>query len=798
MTPSDPGHVSDTVNGEPSPASARGITAAFVVFLVALAGLPLAIFLTLLGHSEQEALREASELSRAISAIRSYYAKNVTSRILSHPGPVTVTERYREVPGGVPIPATLSIELGEVIGQDARSDASTFAFVSDAPFRNRSRPELDPFQQQALRAFREDSALEEFFRVDRRLGLPDRLRFAIPVRMEAACVACHNHHPDSPVRTWKVGDVRGLQDVSVHVALGAQVGESVVLGLYLVFFVGSALAAMRDYRRGNLSLRSLNASLAASRSALAEAAEESRATSGMQRAVLDTATSGIALIGEDRRLLVANRRLHEIFGWPGGELVGRTTRDWYADEAGWRIGGEPYATLWQGGAHSREQQLVRRDGSTFWARLTDRAVDASDPSKGTVWVIDDITAARESALQLEQARDRAEASAQAKSRFLANMSHEIRTPLNAILGMSYLGLKSDPSPRQQACLEKIQSSGQHLLAVINDILDFSSIDSGRIRLERVPFDLTALLVKLLEPAARQARERGLELEVRVAEGTPRHVAGDAMRIEQVIANLLSNASKFTHAGRIGFEVSAVRSETAGRWRLQIGVSDTGIGIAPEDIGRLFDGFEQADGSSTRRYGGTGLGLAISRHLARMMGGDIEVESTPGSGSTFRFSFDVEPAGDSPPGEEPVCVSASDVTVKLFDRIGPSGDDGAPSREADPNPGASDASVDAGDVPSAASSVTGSGPAHARVEDAVSWDSAHALARRLLGMLDDGDMDVIEEIRAQRTLLRAWLGTNAAPLERAVEAFDFESAHTILDAALEAGGRGPADPPVASG
>lgn len=796
LTPSDRGLGADTPNGRQPRASARGITPAFVIFLVALAGLPFVIFLTLLGHSEHEALRGASELSRAISVIRSYYAENVTGRILAHPGPVTVTERYREIPGGVPIPATLSIEIGDVIGEGADGEGSTFAFVSDAPFLNRSRPKLDPFQQQALSAFRADPALQEFSSIDRRLGLSERLRFAIPVRMEAACVACHNSHPDSPVRTWKVGDVRGLQDVSVSVALGAQIGESVLLGLYLVLFVGAALVAMRDYRRGNLSLQSLNASLAASRSALAEAVEESRATSGMQRAVLDTATSGIALIGEDRRLLVANRRVHEIFGWPDAEMVGRTTRVWYADEAGWRIGGEPYATLWQGGSHSREQQLVRRDGTPFWARLTARAVDAHDRSRGTVWVIDDITAARESALQLEQARDRAEASAQAKSRFLAKMSHEIRTPLNAILGMSYLGLKSDPSPRQQACLEKIQSSGQHLLAVINDILDFSSIDSGRMRLEHVPFDLTALLAKLLGPVALQAREKGLELVIRVGEGTPRHVTGDAMRVEQVIANLTGNAWKFTHSGRIGIEVSAIRSRTAGGRRLQVEVSDTGIGIPPEDIERLFDGFEQADGSSTRRYGGTGLGLAISRHLARMMGGDIEVNSAPGSGSRFRFSFDVETAGKAATNEDAQTVSESDIRSRLSDLIDPPAPGPASAPDPGENPpgaGPAHPSEEADALP-ATSGGADSAILPAKVPDPVTRDAVHALGRRLLTLLDDGDMDVIEEIRTNRALLRTWLGARAAPLERAVEAFDFESAHTMLDSALEAGGQDRAGAP----
>ncbi|MEN9315262.1 MAG: hypothetical protein RIS35_1655, partial [Pseudomonadota bacterium] len=558
--------------------------------------------------------------------------------------------------------------------------------------------------------------------------------------------------------------------------------ESLALGAYLIFFVGSALVAMREYRRGNQSLRELNASLAASRVAIEQAASQSRATSEMQRAVLDTASSGIVLIGPDRRLVTANRRSHEIFGWPDGEMVGRTTRFWYADEAGWQLGAEPYPTLWRGESHSREQQLVRRDGSRFWARLTARAVDAGDSSKGSVWVIDDITEARESALQLQQARDRAEASARAKSRFLANMSHEIRTPLNAILGMAYLGLKADPPPRQREFLKKIESAGQQLLAVINDILDYSSLDTGRIQLERVPFDFAMLLAKLLQAADGQARDKGLELVLGIADGTPRRCVGDALRIEQVLGNLIGNALKFTHAGSIGVHVSAEPFANPDDWMIRVEVSDSGIGIEAQDVARLFDGFEQLDGSSTRRYGGTGLGLAISRHLARMMDGDILVDSVPGKGSRFGFSFRVSVGEEG--AAEPETVSRSLVEALIAER-----DPGSRDAVAGPE------TVSAGSQEALAESVpiitTEAGAASVAETSSTAADSggspesAPALARRLLALLDEGDMEVIDVVRAQRTLLRAWLGAGSLPLERAVETFDFETAHAVLDAALEA-------------
>ncbi len=247
---------------------------------------------------------------------------------------------------------------------------------------------------------------------------------------------------------------------------------------------------------------------------------------------------------------------------------------------------------------------------------------------------------------LKAAKEAAEAATNAKSDFLANMSHEIRTPMNAIIGMNHLLLKTGLSLKQLDYAQKIMVSSRNLLGIINDILDYSKIEAGKLSIEHITFSLSDLMSNVAGMISVKAREKGLALSVDIGKGVPDLVIGDPLRVEQVLLNLADNAVKFTAGGEVAISACIVRLEEGGA-RLRFSVRDSGIGITPEQRDNLFQPFSQADATTTRIYGGTGLGLAISRRLAEMMGGSIDVESGPDTGSTFSFMVSFRIAEQDP-------------------------------------------------------------------------------------------------------------------------------------------------------
>jgi PAS domain S-box-containing protein len=256
----------------------------------------------------------------------------------------------------------------------------------------------------------------------------------------------------------------------------------------------------------------------------------------------------------------------------------------------------------------------------------------------------DITSRVETENQLRRAKAEADFASRAKSEFLASMSHEIRTPMNGVIGMTSILMETTLTGEQRDFVNTIRTSGEALLTIINDILDFSKIESGKMELEKAPFELALCVEEALDLFAPTAATKRLEIGYHVEQDVPPWIVGDVTRLRQIIVNLVNNAIKFTPSGSISIQVrripldAAVRPTPAGRMRLEITVQDTGIGIPPDRIDRLFKAFSQVDSSTTRKYGGTGLGLAICQRLCQLMYGDIRVESTLGKGSTFTIAF----------------------------------------------------------------------------------------------------------------------------------------------------------------
>lgn len=275
----------------------------------------------------------------------------------------------------------------------------------------------------------------------------------------------------------------------------------------------------------------------------------------------------------------------------------------------------------------------------------------------------------DAATRLQAETEKANAASRAKTDFLATMSHEIRTPLNGILGMAQALATENLSPDHREKIALILSSGETLTTLLNDVLDLSKIEAGRLDIAPVDSDLDRALERVRQLFEPIATDKGVSIEIVRDPDVPDWLAFDPVRVHQCLANLVSNAVKFTNRGHVRIGVSASPPNALGGRDLQISVSDTGIGMTPDTLARLFNTFTQADASTTRRFGGTGLGLAITRRLARLMGGDVSVTSTPDVGSTFVLTFLAEAASTRrPDGETPVQASAGVATAAQGQRV----------------------------------------------------------------------------------------------------------------------------------
>ena len=361
------------------------------------------------------------------------------------------------------------------------------------------------------------------------------------------------------------------------------------------------------------------------------------------RAVFDAIPDIIFVKDTEGGYLACNKAYADLLGRTIEQIVGTTDRELYPAAKAELYKRNEKATITRNLSRRDEEWVEYPDGRRILLdTLKAPFRDASGQLLGILGVGRDMTASKQQAVALVKAMEAAEEATKAKSEFLANMSHEIRTPMNAIMGMSYLALKTNLDPAQRNYIEKVHRAAENLLGIINDILDFSKIEARKLTLESVDFHLDDVLDNLANLVGLKAEDKGLELLFDVEGDLPLDLIGDPLRLGQILINLGNNAVKFTERGQVLFKISrAAPTEwseplSPSEIGVHVLVRDSGIGMTPEQCGRLFQSFSQADTSTSRKFGGSGLGLAISKNLVEQMGGRIWVESEPGVGSTFQF------------------------------------------------------------------------------------------------------------------------------------------------------------------
>ena len=598
--------------------------------------------------TEQSALEEAERFTRALTEFRSLYTSEVVNRVERHG--IEIAHDYLEREASIPLPATLSMLLGERMGQ---ASGAEFRLYSDFPFPWRKGGPRDEFEREALQALRRNPGVP-FFRFER--GPEGTLRYATADLMRQSCVNCHNTHPDSPKVDWKVGDVRGVLEVSLPMGAVVKQRTNDLRGLTLLiillgtvtlvsfgFFIHGTQRSEAELRRDQGVLSRAHEELGV---VVDEQTDQLRASEGRFRALFEGTNVAVVLRDpEDLKCIDCNRAALEMFGFDHREeLIGTfvshmTVRD---EAEGFEDGVDQklVARALKEGSQHLEWRYRRKDGTVFPA---DIVVTAIQTREGPILqiIITDMTereqakqAAKESKLRLEQVN-------RAKTTFLSSMSHELRTPLNGILGFADLlgGQHFGPlNDKQVHYVQKIDASGKLLLSLVSDIMDMIKIDAGVMDLTVEQISPSELIKAVVSGMEAEFNQKKLDVELNF-DPSVEMICVDGGKFRKILLNLLSNAVKYTpEGGRIGIRTARLDSA-----QYRVEVSDTGAGIQPEDQQKIFLKFQ--DTGRDEALGGPGIGLALTHRLVELHGGEIGVESEVGKGSTFWFQLPLNAVGD---------------------------------------------------------------------------------------------------------------------------------------------------------
>ena len=486
------------------------------------------------------------------------------------------------------------------------------------------------------------------------------LRVLLPLPGGAKCGSCHTLDKnlgnalaavtlDVPMQPLWAGTQR-------HIIMLAMLHAGLWCGGVLIFlFVGRVMGRrMTERVKAEAALQRLTEEL--EDRIAGRTAEVLRRQRELQT-FMDNTDAGVFLKNTRHEFILINRYLAAVLNVQAEMCIGRTALDYVGPDVDNLVREQECDVM--ATRQSREIELGAfsvRNPERLFALLLFPIVGHDDEVQGVGGILVDTSRRKKMEQELRAAKESAEAAGQAKSDFLANISHEIRTPLNGVIGMADLLLRSNLTSDQASMAATIKTGGDSLLAVLNDVLDFSKIEAGKIQLEILPLSLRDTIFEAVKGLAPIAYKKGLELLIHILPEVPDHLMGDVTRLRQIVLNLVSNAIKFTTSGEVAVRVEPLR-RSGQAVTLRIAVADTGIGI-PEDRQRnIFDAFEQADSSTTRKYGGTGLGLAISSRLAGLMGAQLRLQSVYGKGSTFFMDIPLAVIDDAPPPKLQVSVQA---------------------------------------------------------------------------------------------------------------------------------------------